>query len=95
MEIFVFLFLAVICQTNPNFQDRILYYSESDNVCLSGERSDTINLTLILNYSETMRIKAAGATSCNDWKIRYSQQIQPGTRWSTFVNEFDSITFNE
>jgi hypothetical protein len=57
MEILFFFLMAVICQTNPNYQDRILYYSESDNVCLNGEHGDTINLTLILNYSETLRIK--------------------------------------
>jgi len=45
----IFLSLLIVVFSQFNYQERIIYLGQNDNVCLNGEKSDMMNLIVIVN----------------------------------------------
>lgn len=75
----------------------MIYYNETDNVCYSGEPSDSINLTIVFNGSQTIRTSTEGGTGCNQWVIPYWAKILAPTMWGAIIatEPADIIGFSE
>ena len=71
--------LVLICTTiQNNFHERNIYYSERDNVCIYGERADSIKLELNLDGLQTRKYLTTGATACDEWSHYYFNKVIPG-----------------
>lgn len=74
---FIYFITAAIAQ--PNYQDRIVYYSEQDNVCVIGYESDMVALTLKLEDYPVIRTNEIGGTHCSHSVIYYRDGIMNGS----------------
>ncbi len=86
------LLLIGLIQAQPSYQERIIYYSEEDNVCRYGERSDRINLIININDQVKRKRVINGGTMCQSWVFRYANAIMPADT-IYFLEEDTSIRF--
>jgi hypothetical protein len=73
--------LASLSLSQPEYQERVIYYGESDNVCIHGELSDQIRLFVRLDGMETFEYYVRGFTGCNAWLWPYFNAIMPCRRF--------------
>jgi len=61
---------------SPNYQRRIIYYNEIDNVCAYQELDE---IFLTITFSDRRQIEATvdGGTRCDPWKIMYVNKLRP------------------
>jgi hypothetical protein len=74
-----FLVFIVFASGQPNYQERSIYYSESDNVCRFGESSDHVNLIINIDDKDRMKRTVRGETGCSQWSFRCADAISPST----------------
>lgn len=73
MYILTILFICFSLATAQyNYQQRRLYYSESDNAC---SNRDKINLIINVDDSGVLKTTIDGGTSCSGWYIRAAMAI--------------------
>lgn len=64
-QLIVFISLLIITLSQPNYQERNVYYSEADNSCRYGDHGDKINLIINLDDKERIKKEIDGGTWCN------------------------------
>lgn len=94
IKILTLFLLACLINTQPNYQQRAIYYSEQDNVCRFGERSDQVNLIINLNDRETLRRTVRGNTGCDQWTLRYANAISPSP-YLYLLNNDEKMNFHQ
>jgi hypothetical protein len=96
MKIKALLLVAIFtcALSRPNYQERIIYIDEKDNVCHYGESSDIVWLNIDMDGKKSTRIAAWAKTGCTDGTINI-QRITPMTYWTYIAFEDHYIRFNE
>lgn len=97
MQVFLFIaFLLALCQTQPddNFQRRIIYFSEEDNVCYYGADSDVLDISVEIDGVNAKRVYALSGTFCREWVQRYRSQIKPVSVWD-YVDSDSKMIFDD
>lgn len=86
------IFASVLSQ--PNYQERIIYIDEDDNVCRFGENWDTLWLNIDIDGTNSTRFAVWAKTGCRDG-ISGWNRIAPMSYWTS--NAFDNyyLQFNE
>lgn len=66
MVVRVLVVLMIVCVgiSQPNHQQRVIYYSEEDNACSFGTESDSINLVINIDNHYTIKGNMKGNTLC-------------------------------
>ena len=87
--------LACIAAAQPNYQQRVIYYSEEDNVCRFGAESDSINLIINIDNHSTIKANMAGNTLCQPASSHLAA-IKPSSQavFSSAANDTE-IRFNQ
>lgn len=65
VTIFGILLFALIVNAQPNYHERIIYYSDEDNACVGIVSADYIDLTI--NFNDTILVdimQVSGHTGC-------------------------------
>lgn len=75
LKILLTFFIVFIASSQPNYQDRVTYYNEQDNVCCNYFTSDFMNLIININNQETIKYKLSGNTRCYIWAIDFLSSI--------------------
>jgi len=75
--------------TQRDYQERIIYTSENDNVCHFGTQSDEIFLSIIGEDFKEKNIIVNGHTLCDQYYLVDWLRIMPRGYWS-FLSEDDS-----
>ena len=60
--------LALLSFSQPNYQERCIYYSEKDNVCNGG--NDMIKVIVNVDDKERLELERFGSTTCSAHAIR-------------------------
>ncbi len=55
-ELLCFTVIMVITMSQANYQERVIYYSERDNVCSAGLEADTFELTIRLEGYPLLKV---------------------------------------
>lgn len=66
VAIFEILLLTLIVNAQPNYHERIIYYSAGDNACADIQSTDYIDLTI--NFNDTILVdirQISGHTGCD------------------------------
>ncbi len=84
--------LVNLNQAQPSYQERVIYYSEEDNVCRYG--SDKINMIININDQVKRKRVINGGTMCQSWVFRYANAIMPADT-IYFSEEDTSIRFHQ
>lgn len=69
-------------QNVPNYQERYIYLSEDDNVCLYRPVGDYIKLAVNVEGGVGRTLDAWVSTGCSNYYITYARQIIPMKTWS-------------
>lgn len=77
LKLGVFILLVASILAQPNYQERVIYYSETDNVCRAGQHSDNIHLIINIDDTQTIKRDIDGFTLCDQWTLRYANAISP------------------
>jgi hypothetical protein len=63
LKLLCVLFLVALVSSQPNYQDRCIYYSESDNACRNGK--DLMHLIINIDDKDRMKRTVDGNTMCS------------------------------
>lgn len=64
-KLITILSLLLLANAQPNYQERNVYYNESENSCRHGDYGDKINLIINLDDQERIKREVDGGTWCN------------------------------
>ena len=75
IKIIALLSLLLLVASQPNYQERNVYYNESENCCRYG--GDNINLIINLNDQDRIKKEMRGGTYCQEswFPSRYASLI--------------------
>lgn len=76
-KIMILCILEQIILAQPNYQQRVIYYTPDDNVCSHGEYSDRIYLNISIDDRFTLKRNVYGSTFCSQQEIRPEKAITP------------------
>jgi hypothetical protein len=86
--------ILAIAVAQPNYQERVIYYNESMNVCRFTPGSDVIELNINLEGYPLLTVNRWGFTFCADRAFYDRDAISPSPYFSYFDDELkDKIYF--
>jgi hypothetical protein len=87
------LLLIALIAGQPNYQERVIYYSEKDAVCCSPY-ADMVNLIINLDDRDRLRRTVRGGTSCSSWTLTCSAAISPSSMMYLLNND-ERVDFHQ
>jgi hypothetical protein len=84
MKALALLLLLVCVSAEDDFQQRLIYLSERDNVC--RQRTDKVKISVVLDDLDWLDLVGNGGTSCYDG-IKYSDNIKPAKTWWAYIEK--------
>jgi hypothetical protein len=76
--------IVIIYSLDSNYQERILYYDEHDNVCAYSDYTDWIFLVVTFSDRQQIEKNIRGGTNCDAWNIRYINRLKPSSTMSYY-----------
>lgn len=67
-----------------DYQERQLFYSEKENVCMHGSGLDWVNLNITLDGNFFNEVTVKTNTYCSQWGNNNANRIMTATKWSLF-----------
>ena len=75
--------LLLSMMSTLDYQDRGIYYSESDNPC-NGKGHDFVRLRINIDGQETVVHEAWGGTTCDEHATSFRKGVTPASGWSDY-----------
>jgi len=82
IRLFILLMIIGCINGQLGYQQRAIYLSRDDNVCVFGELSDKLQVVVNIDGETTIEHISTGNTICNPFAMRIEDKIHPGVYWS-------------